>query len=136
MKYNGIIQRKLAILDDQVQKLRSHTEGVEYDSFAENWLLRSGCERALQVAAEIIIDIAERIIAIENAGPVTGASAAMRKLEDLGVISSSEPYASIVRFRNVIVHEYEEVDPRLLFTLISERLDDFLRFRLEIDRAG
>ena len=31
MKYNGTIQRKLALLDDQVQMLRQHTEGVSFE---------------------------------------------------------------------------------------------------------
>lgn len=136
MKYNGVIQRKLALLDDQVQKLRRHTAGMEYQAFEEDWVIRSACERALQVSAEVMIDVAERIIAIEGAGPVVGASAAIKKLVDLGVLTSAEPYQSIVRFRNLIVHEYEEIDPQTLFTLVSSRLDDFLRFREEIDRAG
>jgi len=74
MKYNGVIQRKLAILDEQVVRLRQHLAGVTAEQFAQSWALRSMTERALQVAVEIVIDIAERIIAIEGAGPVPGAA--------------------------------------------------------------
>jgi uncharacterized protein with HEPN domain len=95
MKYNGVIQRKLALLDDQVQKLRRHTQNL---SFA-------------------------------------GAGEAIDKLQILGVISSAEPYRSIVRLRNLIVHEYEQIDPEMLYSIITTRLDDFLKFRDEIDRA-
>lgn len=134
MKYNGVIQRKLALLDDQVQRLKRHTAGLSLQDFESDWVIRSMSERALQVAAEIMIDIAERIIAIEDAGPVASAVQAIRKLSELGVISSAETYSSIVRFRNLIVHEYEEIDPTILYTIVTTRLEDFHAFRDEIDR--
>lgn len=135
MKYNGVIQRKLALLDDQIQKLKHHMKDISFNDFKNDWVRRSMAERALQVCAEIIIDIAERVIAIENAGPAATASDAIDKLEILGVIESAELYRSIVRFRNLIVHEYEIIDPEILYTLITQRLDDFLKFRDELDRA-
>ena len=134
MKYNGTIQRKLALLDDQVQMLRQHTEGVSFKEFEKSWAMRSMAERAVQVAAEILIDIAERIIALEKAGPVATSVNAMEKLEELGVIESADPYRSIVRFRNLIVHEYERIDPKVLYSIITDNLDDFLAFRDEIDQ--
>ena len=134
MKYNGIIQRKLALLDDQIDKLRRHTKDIGYEEFKESWMVRTMSERALQVSAEILIDVAERIIAIEKAGPVATAADAMKKLETLGIIESAEPYSSIVRFRNFIVHEYETIDPEILYSLVTERLDDFRKFRNELDR--
>ncbi len=135
MKYNGVIQRKLSLLDDQVQKLRMHTKNLSFAEFENDWVIRSMTERALQVCAEIMIDIAERIIALENAGPAAGAGEAIDKLQALGVISSAEPYRSMVRLRNIIVHEYEQIDPEILFSIITTRLDDFTKFRDEIDRA-
>lgn len=134
MKYNGVVQRKLSLLDDQIQKLRQHTEGIDWGRFQNDWVIRSMCERSLQVATEIMIDIAERIVALENAGPVSGAAQAIEKIHLLGVISSVEPYRSMVRFRNLIVHEYDGVKPELLYDIVHNRLDDFLRFRDEIDR--
>ena len=135
MAVNGIIQRKLALLDDQVQKLEHHLSGVDREAFREDWVLRSMAERALQVAAEIMIDIAERIIALEGAGPVAGAADAIRELVALKVLESEKPYVDIVQFRNLIVHEYERVDPDILFDLATGRLGDFRKFRNELDQA-
>ena len=91
-------------------------------------------ERALQVCAEIMIDIAERIIAIKAAGPVATSVEAMRRLVELQVIKSEDPYIKIVGFRNLIVHHYEEIDPEILFDIVKNRIDDFRQFREEIDR--
>ncbi len=97
-------------------------------------------ERALQVCAEIVIDIAERIIAIKGAGPVATSVEAVRKLVELQIIESEDPYKRIIRFRNLIVHHnfivhhYGEIDPEILYDIVKNHLDDFRRFRDEIDR--
>ena len=134
MTYNGVIQRKLALLDTQVQNLRKYLNDVDKDAFVSDWGLRSMAERALQVATEIAIDIAERLIALRDAGPVASAAEAIRKLVQLDILDSEQPYVEMVRFRNMIVHEYEEIDPELLYELATAKLDDFTRFRAEIDR--
>ena len=136
MKYNGVIQRKLALLDERVGRLESYMAGRSFESFEADWVARSATERGLQVCAEVIIDVAERIIALEDAGPVASAADAVKRLQSLGVIADAESYVGIVRLRNLIVHEYEEIEPRILFDLPTGRLSDFRRFRDEIDRAG
>ena len=136
VKFNGIIQRKLALLDTQVINLKKHLKGVARDSFVNDWMRRSMTERALQVATEIVIDIAERIIALNGAGPVVSAADAIKKLVELEILESEVPFVDMVRFRNLIVHEYEEINPNLLFELATERLDDFALFRREIDSLG
>ena len=133
---NGVIHRKLALLADQVSRLEAHLRGVPRDQFVNDWVLRSMAERALQVAAELMIDIAERVIALREAGPVATAGDAIKRLVDLKVLGSAEPYLSMVRFRNLLVHQYEEINPSMLYDLATTRLDDFRRFREEVDRSG
>lgn len=133
MRYNGVVHRKLALLGRQCLMLEESLRDVSFGEFKESWILRSMAERALQVAAEILIDIAERILALEKAGPAATAAEAMESLMRLKVIQSERPYVDIVRFRNLIVHQYEEIDPAILFDLAKNRLGDFRRFRDEID---
>jgi len=127
VKYNGVIQRKFSLLDEHVQELKRYLATMEYREFESSRVARLATERALQICAEIIIDVAERIIAIERAGPVASAADALGRLQTLGVIRDAESYVGIVRF--------EEIKPRLLYTLATTRLNDFLAFRDEIDRA-
>lgn len=134
MKVNGVIQRKLTLLDYQVTRLSKHMEGIPLAAFQDDWASRCVAERALQVAVEICIDVADRIIALKGAGPVETATAAMKRLCDLGVLESDQPYRDMVRFRNLVVHEYETIDPDLLYVLATTRLDDFRRFRDELDQ--
>lgn len=135
MKYNGVIQRKFALLDKHLFELDRHLAGVSFSQFKDDWALRCMAERALQVMVEIVIDIAERIIALENAGPVASSAEAIERLVDLHVLASGVPYADMVRFRNVIVHQYEEVDPEIIFNIAKNKLDAFRQFRDEIDKV-
>ncbi len=135
MKYNGVIQRKFALLDDHIQEIKRYLATMDYRAFESSRVARLATERTIQICAEITIDVAERIIAIEGAGPVASAADALTRLQKLGVIRDAQTYIGIVRFRNLIVHEYEEINPRLLYNLATTRLTDFLTFRDEIDRA-
>lgn len=134
MKYNGVIQRKFALLDKQLLQLKKHTKDIDFDLFKDDWVMRSMTERALQVMVEIVIDVAERIIAIENAGPAATSAEAIEKLVELNVLKSTLPYSDMVKFRNLIVHQYEEIDPAILYDILENKLENFRQFRNEIDK--
>ncbi len=134
MNINGVVQRKLALLDKHLLNLRNEFKDVSLEDFRESWVLQRMSERVLQVMIEICIDVAERIIALKGAGPAATGSEAIEKLAALGAIQSAQPYAEMVCFRNLIVHQYEEIDPEILYSIVSKKLDDFRRFRDEIDK--
>lgn len=134
MKYNGVIQRKFALLDKQLVELRNHTKDIDFDTFKGSWAMRSMSERALQVMVEIVIDVAERIIALENAGPIASSAEAIERLVKLNVLKSAQPYNDMVKFRNLIVHQYEEIDPAIIYDIVKNKLDNFRQFRDEIDK--
>ncbi len=135
MKYNGVIQRKFALLDKNFTKLQNRLENVKFIEFKDNWVLHCATERVLQVMVEIVIDVAERIIALNNAGPVSTSAEAIEKLVELKILKSTEPYKTMVKFRNLVVHRYEEIEPEILFNIAKNKLDDFRLFRDEIDNT-
>lgn len=135
MKYNGVIQRKFTLFDKHLLELQKHLKDVNFAVFKNDWALRCMAERSLQVMVEIVIDIAERIIAIENAGPAATSTEALEKLEKLGVIKSAQSYGNMIKFRNLIVHQYEEINPEIVFNIAKNQLDSFRMFRDEIDKV-
>ncbi len=134
MKYNGVIQRKFTLLDKHLLELQNHLKDVSFATFKNDWALRCMAERSLQVMVEIVIDIAERIIAIENAGPAATSTEAIAKLETLGIIKSADAYSNMIKFRNIIVHQYEEIDPEIVYNIAKNQLGSFRMFRDEIDK--
>ena len=133
MRGNGVLQRKLALMSDQVLKLETHMHDVSLETFCEDWTQQAIAERALQIAVEILIDVSERILAIENAGPAATAGEALASLVHLGVLKDVQPYREMVKFRNLLVHQYAEIDSRIVYDIATNRLNDFRAFRQEID---
>ena len=134
MQTNGVIQRKLALLDNYLIRLQQQLDDVDSETFKNDWAMQRMAERSLQVMIEVVVDIAERIIALKNAGPVASAAQALEKLVDLKVIKSAQPYTEMIRFRNLIVHQYEEINPDIVYNIATNYLDTFRHFRDEIDK--
>jgi len=106
LKWNGVIQRKLALMDREVMQLEAHVRNASRERFVQDWGMRTISERAVQVCVEIMIDVAERIIALAGAGPVATSVEAIDRLVQLNVLRDAEPYRSMVRMRNLIVHAF------------------------------
>jgi hypothetical protein len=98
LKWNGVIQRKLALLDQQVMRIEGHLRNVSREQFVQNWAMRTISERAIQVCVEIMIDVAERIIALAGAGPTATAVEAIEDgtvecFAECGVLPVHGPHA-------------------------------------------
>jgi len=121
---NGTIDRKLKLLENKLNELRSWKIESFY-AFQSNTQLRYAVERVLQICVEIVIDIGMRIVALEKQIPNTNASEMLEILEKLGIIPHEHPYHKMVQFRNLIVHRYEYIDAEILYGIIKKNLPDF-----------
>ena len=127
MKFNGIIENKLRLLEQKLGEIRSW-KIKNYSEFSKSSLLYNAVERALQVSVEIMIDIAERILALNNQPPAPSSSKAVEKLVDLEILPNADNFIDMVRFRNFIVHRYEYIDKEILFSIITKKLHHFDEF--------
>ncbi len=96
--------------------------------------LRDIVERNLQVAAQCVIDIAHRIIALEEAEKPRDYYEAILRLGELGVLppAFARDLSPLAGFRNVLVHEYVALDWDEVFRSL-QKIDDLTRF-LELAR--
>ncbi len=96
---------------------------------------QAAAERHLQVALQTAIDIAVHILAEDTARPPDEYGAAFLALGDLGVFDAE--LAARLRMaagmRNVLVHDYLEVDSSLVWQAI-ENLGDLDAFAAAVDR--
>mgnify|MGYP000182062768 CR=1 FL=1 len=135
MKYNGVIKRKLDFIGQRVTKLRSKTP-LTCEMLQNDYFLRTGIERTLQVCIEAMVDVANRIIFLENRPASTNSFDSLQQLEDMNMLASAERYRNMIKFRNLIVHRYEQVDVGLLVSIVNKSLDDFDSFADEIENNG
>lgn len=131
MTYNGIVSRKLNLLQEQLNDLRSWGI-VSYPAFCGNSQQQRAVERALQICVEIMIDVCERILAVQGIAPADSSVGNLQRVAQLGLIEDAVRYEPMIRFRNFIVHRYELVDPEMLFDIVVNHLGDFECFIGEI----
>jgi uncharacterized protein YutE (UPF0331/DUF86 family) len=130
---NDVIQNKLARIESYLTKLQEIIPHG-FKEYEKDWKRQMIAERGLQILIEIIIDVANRLIAIKNWGPTTSSADSIRLLALKKVISSEEPYLKMIRFRNFIVHDYEKVDNAIVYSILTKNLGDIRRFRDEVLR--
>jgi uncharacterized protein YutE (UPF0331/DUF86 family) len=134
MKYNGIIEHKLRVIEENVENIKSW--GVDsFEKLKESTLLQNAVERALQVAIEAMIDVAERILAVNKIPPRNSAAKSMFKLQELNILVNASKYEEMVRFRNFIVHRYENIDLKIIYNIVNKMLPLFHQFVDEIRKT-
>ncbi len=84
----------------------------------------------LERAVQQCVDIAAIIIADTESPPPATMSSSFVMLAEYGYIDHdlSEKLRKAVGFRNIAVHEYYKIDWEVVFSIISNSLDDFRKF--------
>jgi uncharacterized protein YutE (UPF0331/DUF86 family) len=131
MTINGVVLRKLEIIDETVRKLRE-LDDVTTPQLDDDFFLKKGIERSLQICVEAVVDVAHRIISLQGHTPCSTAGKALESIESFGVIDSAAAYKPMVQFRNIVVHRYEIVDNSILIGVLSNHLGDFDKFISEV----
>lgn len=128
-----VVQRKLATIREAVVQLRTQGD-VTTDRLAADVMLRWAVERGLQVAAEAVFDAGNHILAGEFSDPADEYAHVPQRLAAHGVITSATAarLRGLSGFRNVLVHEYAQVDLGRLVEAL-DHLDDFDAFVADVD---
>ncbi len=124
-----VINTRLKRLDKALQILQQSSE-TSYEELTGNAVLLSAVERNFQVAIECILDIGNHIIAEKGFESPDESGDIIRIMGEEDIIPSD--YAGRIKgmpgFRNILIHEYTEIDYHLLYSYLSDHLDDFREF--------
>lgn len=131
MKFNGIIEKKLRVIEENISDIKSWNIN-SLEQLKESSLLQKATERALQVSIEVMIDVSERILALNEIPPANTSAENLKKLEQIGVIRTFDDYVSMIKFRNFIVHRYEKIDIEIVYSILKNKLHLFTQFAEEI----
>lgn len=134
MKYNGVILKKFTVMNNEIAKLRELGH-LTTDRLAHDHFLKHGIERALQICVEVVVDVAQRILALEGKAPAPTAFDALGTLESMRILSDAGRYRTMIQFRNFVVHRYEQIDSAVLIDVLEHRLDDLTTFQKEVTAA-
>ncbi len=128
-----LIGRKLADMDDHLGKMKE-LSSISTAAYRRDWKTQRAVERTLQILVEVCIDIANHIIADQGMRLPTGYADAFQVLMENRIISPRlfKTMEKMARFRNVVVHQYDKIDPRIVVSILHKNLDDFDRYKKAI----
>jgi uncharacterized protein YutE (UPF0331/DUF86 family) len=131
------VLRLLRRLQDETDRLRELAKIPDEDLLADPARL-GGVKYGFIVAVEICIDVGQHIIASEGLRPPRDFADVFTIIGEGGFVPAGDVPALQVmaRFRNLLVHVYEDVDDRRVLEILRTRLGDFDTFRAEIARAA
>lgn len=129
-----VVRRKLLEINEAVSHLRAWLP-VGVERLETDQQLRWAVERGLQVAAEALFDAGAHVLAAEFQEAVDEYRQIPKRLLARGVLSAAttERLKGLAGFRNVLVHEYVDIDPTRLVTGL-DRLGDFDAFVGDVER--
>src|SRR3989344_3433168 len=131
------VKSKIKIVKQEREYLRDF-EGMKYQEFLNTKNIHQyyGAVHHLQVAVQAVLDIAQHIASYQRFRSYTSNKEVFEVLKDNNVIkqTTATSMTIAVGLRNVIVHQYEEVDPEKVYDIIQNHLEDLDMFILEIDK--
>lgn len=98
--------------------------------FASNFTRQDAAILNIQRACEATLDMGLHIIRRERLGVTQSARDTFTLLEQAGWITSTvaEQMRRMVGFRNVALHDYQALQLPITLNILTQHLDDFLRF--------
>lgn len=125
---SDFIKRKLALNQKDLMRLEEF-EDLTVDEIAQDPIKRAACERFLERIVGRAIDINQHVI-VENGDislEVTRYRDTFLRMADLGVYPKefAEQIAPSVGLRNALVHEYNNIDPKIFQKSIGEAIQEF-----------
>lgn len=125
-----LILRRLVNLEAYLEQLTPYRD-LELDAYRQDWKTQRIVERTLHLAIEICMDVADHIVADRRLRvPETGAES-FEILADADLLPKDlgRALALMVGFRNILVHDYTKLDPRIVIRVLRTDLEDLERFR-------
>lgn len=125
-----LLLRKLADLDQYVAQV-AEFQDVTPEEYRRDWKTQRIVERTLQMAIEACLDVANHLVADRQLRVASSYAEIYDVLGEAGLLEDRlrKTMIRMARFRNILVHDYERIDPAVVIRILREDLDDFRRFR-------
>jgi uncharacterized protein YutE (UPF0331/DUF86 family) len=126
----NVVLRKISELERYLGQVKEFS-GMTSDAYRSDWKTQRIVERTLQMMIEICADVAGHIISDSAMRPPVTYADTFKVLHENKVIGTEvfSVMDKMAKFRNVIVHQYEEVDAEIVVLILNKHLDDFERFK-------
>ncbi len=133
MVNRSVILKKISLIRRNLSRLRDK-DNVPLESFKNDLDIQDIVLHNLQLAIQGCIDIGSHVISDEGWGVAGSLNEIFYILRDKGVIKVdlTKRMVSMVGFRNVLVHEYEDTNLDIVYNILHHYLNDINEYLLAI----
>lgn len=127
--HDDIILNKTAIIDRCIHRIKEEYAGDEVNLY-KNFTKQDSIILNLQRICEACVDLAMHITSVKKLGLPQDSKEVFELLEKSKIISRelSDQLKKMVGFRNIAVHDYQELNLDVVKDVIENRLDLFYGF--------
>ena len=128
-----VVLNKIQSIEKCLKRIREEYVGFE-DSFEENYTKQDSVILNLERASQASIDIATHIVKTKNLGLPNTSRELFSMLLDAGIISENicKQMQGMVGFRNITVHDYQNLNIEIVVAIVEKHLGDFEGFVREV----
>src|SRR5262245_10043050 len=132
-----VINRKLESLRRCIARIRSKMP-ITRDTLRSNYDLQDIVALNLERAVQVCVDIAAHVISETEAPPPSTMAEGFARLAELQVLPPqlAESLQKAVAFRNILVHNYTDINWDIVADIVAYRLADFVQFARAVDRLN
>lgn len=131
-----MVQARIGKIREYVALLRKIRGTADEQRFVKDPLVYGNAERYLQLAIQAVLDISNHIVADMNLSLPADSTELFELLTKHKVlpIRLSKKLTPMAGFRNILVHEYLEIDRRRVYRVLMNDLGDFEKFIKAVSR--
>lgn len=128
-----LILKKLSELEQYLLQINEFSD-ITTAEYSSDWKAQRIVDRTLQMMIETCLDIAGHIISNEGYRVPESYADMFNVLQENAIISEALLSAlnKMAKFRNIVVHHYDKIDPGIVITILRNNLGDFNRFKTAI----
>lgn len=130
---SDVVLNKIQTIERCLKRIREEYVGYE-ESFEENFTKQDSVILNLERASQASIDIATHIVKTKNLGLPNTSRELFSMLFDVGILSKDicKQMQGMVGFRNIAVHDYQNLNIEIVVTIVEKHLGDFEGFVNEV----
>jgi uncharacterized protein YutE (UPF0331/DUF86 family) len=125
-----VIRRRLNRLDEHIQVL-TRLQRYSLEEFLADPERYGSAERFLHLAIEAVLDMGNHVVAEEGLGVVNWYSDIPKILAEKGYLASGlrDSWIQMIGFRNTLVHEYVDIDRKIVYEVLHQGVGDLIHLR-------
>jgi uncharacterized protein YutE (UPF0331/DUF86 family) len=126
----ALLLRKLVELEKNLEQIREYTN-ITIEQYSGDWKVQRIIERTLQIMIETCVDISGHIISDKGYRIPKSYADTFRILYEENILEKElfEIMEKMAKFRNIVVHNYDEVDASIVVNILKRHLGDFLTYK-------